>query len=61
MGKLHLRFLLPALLFLVLAGSFWYVLNQMESGKYDGRVVPSAMIDKPMPAFALPPPAGRPT
>jgi cytochrome c biogenesis protein CcmG/thiol:disulfide interchange protein DsbE len=59
MGRLRLRFVLPALVFLLLAGAFWYVLGQMESGRYDGRVVPSAMLNKPMPAFRLEPPDGR--
>lgn len=56
MSRLRLRFVLPVAVFVVLAGAFWYVLNQMEKGSYDGRVVPSAMIGKPAPTFALPSP-----
>ncbi len=58
MARLRIRFILPALVFILLAGAFWYVLTQMESGRYDGRVVPSAMLDKPMPKFKLDPPNG---
>jgi cytochrome c biogenesis protein CcmG/thiol:disulfide interchange protein DsbE len=42
-------FLLPVLLFLVLAGYFALALRPER----DPHVLPSAMIDKPMPAFAL--------
>jgi cytochrome c biogenesis protein CcmG, thiol:disulfide interchange protein DsbE len=45
----RILFLLPIALFLVLAGYFWMALT---SGR-DPHDLPSAMIDKPAPAFAL--------
>lgn len=54
----HVRFVLPVFLVVVLAGAFLYVLTRMESGDYDGRVVPSAMLNKPIPIFRLDPPEG---
>jgi cytochrome c biogenesis protein CcmG/thiol:disulfide interchange protein DsbE len=48
-------FLLPALVFIALAWAFWRGIGR------DPSLVPSALIDKPAPAFALPPlVAGKP-
>lgn len=44
-------FLSPAVLFTVVAGYFFWGLNPER----DPRAVPSALIDKPVPAFELPP------
>lgn len=46
-------YLLPLLLFLGLAGYFWVRIGQ------DPHVLPSALIDQPVPAFDLPPIRGR--
>jgi cytochrome c biogenesis protein CcmG/thiol:disulfide interchange protein DsbE len=47
-------FLLPCLLFAALAGAFYAGLGS------DTTVLPSALIDQPVPRFALPPLAGQP-
>jgi cytochrome c biogenesis protein CcmG/thiol:disulfide interchange protein DsbE len=47
-------FLSPAVLFTVVAGYFFWGLNPDR----DPRAVPSALIDKPVPAFELPPLGG---
>ena len=49
----HVLYLLPLLLFAALAGYLWQGLGK------DPGVLPSALIDKPAPQFALPPLAGR--
>jgi cytochrome c biogenesis protein CcmG, thiol:disulfide interchange protein DsbE len=46
----RIAYLLPVLLFALVAG---YFLLSLEEGR-DPSLVPSAMIDRPMPAFALP-------
>ncbi len=51
----RLVYLAPLLLFLVLAGAFWIGLGR------DPHSVPSALIDQPVPAFALAPIQGRAT
>lgn len=48
------RFLLPLGVFAVMALLFGYVLTQMNKGDYNPRDLPSALIDKPAPAFSLP-------
>ena len=48
------RFLIPLGIFLAMAGLFWFVLNQMTTGEYNPRELPSALIDKPAPQFELP-------
>jgi cytochrome c biogenesis protein CcmG/thiol:disulfide interchange protein DsbE len=55
---MRLRFLIPALLFLMLGGGLVYALVAIQSGKKDPSAVPSALIGKPAPEFALPAPAG---
>lgn len=50
MGK-RLLFLTPAAVFLVIAGYFYWGLDPDR----DPSAVPSALIDEPVPAFALPP------
>ncbi len=45
----RIAFIVPAVLFLVLAVAFWWGLG------HDPSIVPSALIDKPAPAFKLPP------
>ena len=42
------------MLFLALAGLFWFVLGQMNSGSYDPRDIPSTQMNQPAPAFSLP-------
>ena len=50
---------LPIAVFAVLAGVFGYYLYQIDSGGKDIKQIPSALIDKPMPQFSLPPIIGR--
>ena len=45
---------LPLILFLALAGLFWLVLDQMNSGTYDPRDIPSTQLNQAAPAFSLP-------
>ena len=52
MGRLSL--FLPLAAFVVLAGVFFFYLNMIRTGERVINVVPSALIDKPVPAFALP-------
>ena len=51
---LRLRFILPVVLFAVVAAALAVGLN------LDPRKLPSTMIDKPSPEFDLPPVKGRP-
>lgn len=55
---MRLRYLIPAALFLVLGAGFVYALVAIQSGKKNPSAVPSALIGKPAPEFALPAPAG---
>ena len=52
---MRLRFVIPAALFGFLAGVLGWYLWQIQSGEKDIRTLPSALIDKPVPNFALPP------
>lgn len=45
---------IPLLLFLALAGMFWFVLGQMSEGEYNPREVPTQFIGRAAPAFELP-------
>lgn len=55
---MRLRYIIPAALFLVLGAGFVYALLTIQSGKRDPQAVPSALLGKPAPDFALPAPAG---
>ena len=55
---MRLRYLIPAALFLVLGAGFVYALVAIQSGKKNPSAVPSALIGKPAPEFALPAPSG---
>jgi cytochrome c biogenesis protein CcmG/thiol:disulfide interchange protein DsbE len=55
---MRLRFILPALLFLLLGSGFVYALVAIQSGKKDPSTVPSALIGKSAPEFSLPAPEG---
>jgi cytochrome c biogenesis protein CcmG/thiol:disulfide interchange protein DsbE len=57
---MRLRYLIPAALFLMLGAGFVYALVAIQSGKKNPSEVPSALIGKPAPEFALPAPAGFP-
>lgn len=50
----RLKLFLPLLIFVVLAGFFFVVQKRIGSGDYDPQNMPSALLDKPMPAFELP-------
>ncbi len=56
---MRLGFVLPVVLFAGLAAAFAIYLHQIGSGGKDARRIPSALIDKPAPGFALPPIEGR--
>ncbi len=55
---MRLRYLIPAALFLALGAGFVYALVAIQSGKKNPSAVPSALIGKPAPEFALPAPVG---
>jgi len=55
---MRLRAIVPAVLFAALAAVFGFYLMEIGRGK-DVSAVPSALIGKPAPAFALPPLDGR--
>jgi DsbE subfamily thiol:disulfide oxidoreductase len=56
----NLRYALPAFAFLALIGVFFWRLHQAENGETPN-LIPSVLIDKPAPAFDLPPlDPGRP-
>ena len=55
---MRLTFVLPAAIFLALVAVFGVYLYQVGPGGKDISEVPSAMIDKPVPVFDLPPIAG---
>ncbi|MET0377703.1 MAG: DsbE family thiol:disulfide interchange protein [Spongiibacteraceae bacterium] len=50
----RLKLFLPLLVFVVLAVFFFVVQKQISRGEYDPQNMPSALIDKPLPDFALP-------
>lgn len=52
-------FVAPVVVFAALAAVFSAYLYQVGPGGKDIKQIPSALIDKPMPAFALPPIEGR--
>ena len=55
----RLSYILPLTALLLLAGVFFASLRMIESGDKTINVVPSALIGKPAPSFALPPLSGR--
>src|SRR5689334_11970738 len=55
---MRLRFILPALLVLLLGSGFVYALVAIQSGKKGPSTVPSALIGKSAPEFSLPAPGG---
>jgi len=48
------RYLIPLILFIALAGLFYYALVKIGSGEYNPRDVPSPLVGKPAPQFDLP-------
>lgn len=46
--------LIPLVLFLLLAGLFFFTLNKINRGEYNPRHVPSPLIGKQGPAFSIP-------
>lgn len=50
----RLKLFIPLIVFAVLAVFFFIVQKQIGSGAYDPQGMPSALLDKPMPAFQLP-------
>ena len=57
---MRLRFVIPGVIFAVLGAGFVYALVAIQSGKKNPTEVPSALIGKPAPEFALPAPNGFP-
>lgn len=55
---MRLRFILPVAIFLALAAVLAVLLLDIQTGKHDPRAIPSPLIGKPAPVFALPAPAG---
>ncbi len=56
---MRLSFIVPAGAFVVLAAVFGFYLYQIGPGGKDISDIPSALIDKPVPEFRLPPIEGR--
>ncbi len=52
---MRLSVLAPVIVFAALAAIFAYYLSDIASGRKDIKEIPSALIDKPVPAFSLPP------
>jgi cytochrome c biogenesis protein CcmG/thiol:disulfide interchange protein DsbE len=50
----RLKLFIPLLIFVALAGFFFAVQKQISTGDYDPQNMPSALVDKPLPAFQLP-------
>ena len=50
----RLKLFLPLIVFAALALFFYVVQKQISAGDYDPQNMPSALIDKPLPEFALP-------
>lgn len=50
----RLKLFIPLIVFIVLAVFFFVVQKQIGSGDYNPENMPSALIDKPLPTFALP-------
>jgi cytochrome c biogenesis protein CcmG/thiol:disulfide interchange protein DsbE len=51
---MRIRFVIPAVVFLLVGAGFVYALAEIENGNTDPSTVPSAMIGKPVPEFRLP-------
>lgn len=49
----RLRLFLPLLIFILLATFFVVVQKRIQSGDYDPAALPSALLDRPLPAFDL--------
>lgn len=48
------KFILPIAVFVALGLLLAYAIEQMQTGEYSPRDIPSPLIDKPLPSFALP-------
>lgn len=48
------KLFIPLIVFIVLAGFFFGVQKQIGSGDYNPENLPSALLNKPLPAFSLP-------
>lgn len=53
-GWARLRLFLPLLIFVLLASLFFVVQKRIQLGQYDPAALPSALLDRPLPAFDLP-------
>ena len=52
MGRLKL--FLPLIIFVLLAAMFFGVQRRVQEGEYSPTALPSALLNRPMPAFDLP-------
>ena len=50
----RLKLFIPLIVFVVLALLFFVVQKRIGDGSYDPQALPSALLDKPLPAFELP-------
>jgi cytochrome c biogenesis protein CcmG/thiol:disulfide interchange protein DsbE len=50
----RLKLFIPLLAFVMLAAFFFVVQKRIGEGEYDPQALPSALLNKPLPAFALP-------
>jgi cytochrome c biogenesis protein CcmG/thiol:disulfide interchange protein DsbE len=48
------KFAIPIALFVLLGLLLGYAIREMQTGEYSPRDIPSPLIDKPLPSFALP-------
>jgi cytochrome c biogenesis protein CcmG/thiol:disulfide interchange protein DsbE len=48
------KLFLPLIVFVLLAGLFYFVQNNIKQGSYDPQAMPSALVGQPLPDFKLP-------
>lgn len=49
----RLKLFLPLLIFVVVAGFFYVMVNRIDRGEYNPQSLPSALLNKPFPEFSL--------
>ncbi len=50
----RLKLFIPLLVFVVVAGFFYVMVERIDEGEYNPQALPSALLNKPFPQFALP-------
>ncbi len=48
------KLFLPLAIFAIVAGLFYVMMNRIDEGEYNPQTLPSALINKPFPSFAMP-------